>query len=296
MDCRGFDDRLDALLDGGLAAGERATFEAHAAGCPRCGKLLSLLSAELDVDQVEAPEGLAETVLERTSGAPCARAQELACDLADGVLDPADAELARLHLDRCPECGPIARALARLREDLPGLAEAAPGEGFVESVLARTSRSWPRRMERWRERVAYGFNRLLTRPRFAAEGAYLGSLVLTALVAVPGSPFRGLPARALAATRVPITAQASALAEPVAELKARAGELGGLARESFEKRLAGPVQTVEKQADGAVGAIRALGSRLGHLVANASPDGDTSGTETTTPSREEAKEEKEKKP
>jgi hypothetical protein len=171
MDCRGFDDRLDALLDGGLAAGERATIEAHAAGCPRCGKLLSLLSAELYVDEVEAPEGLAETVLERTSGAPCARAQELACDLADGVLDPSDAELARLHLGRCPDCGPIARALARLREDLPGLAEAAPGKGFVEGVLARTSRSWPRRMERWRARVAYGFRRLLARPRFAAEGA-----------------------------------------------------------------------------------------------------------------------------
>jgi hypothetical protein len=180
-----------------------------------------------------------------------------------------------------------------LREDLPGLADAAPGEGFVEGVLARTSRSWPRRMERWRESVASGFRRVLARPRFAAEGAYFGSLVLTALVAVPGSPFRGLPARALAATRVPITAPAAALAEPVAELKARAGELGGLARESFEKRLAGPVETVAKQADQAVGAIRALGSQLGRLVADTSPDGDTSKTETTTPSREE---EKEKKP
>ncbi len=292
MDCREFDERLDALLEGGLVASEREALAAHAAGCPRCGRLLALLSSELDVAPVEAPEGLAEGVLARTTGAPCARAQELACDLADGALEPSEAEIARLHLDHCPECGPVARALARLREDLPALAEATPGAGFLEGVLARTSRSWPRRMGRWHDRTAAAWRRILVRPRFAAEGAYLGSLVLTVLVAVPGSPLHRLPQRALVVARAPIVAPASALEEPVAELRTRAAALELRARESLGRRLAAPVERLKRRTDEAAGAFRALGSQLAALLSDAGRDGGTSTTQTTTRSDKEGKEKK----
>jgi hypothetical protein len=55
-------------------------------------------------------------------------------------------------------------------------------------VLARTTQApWPR--------LWASFRRLLLRPTFALEGAYLGSVVLVALVGLPRSPLRDVPRR-----------------------------------------------------------------------------------------------------
>jgi hypothetical protein len=131
------------------------------------------------------------------------------CDHVDGALPAVDDELLRLHLDACPECAGLARALLRLQADLPMLAERLPDDRFLADVLARTTlRGWaaPRRAAR----LAEGWRRLVQRPRFAFEGAYLGSIFLLMLFGIPASPLAGVPQRALDLARV----------NPVAELRA----------------------------------------------------------------------------
>jgi len=228
VDCRTYEDLLDALLEGRLSESERQALDAHAAGCPRCGELLSLATMELGDVEEPAPEGLAEAVLARTSGSPCGRARELLCDLVDETLQEADAELVGIHLGGCAECRSTAAALARLRTDLPLLAEVRPGERFVEGVLARTSRGW-----RWR--LEGRLRLLLARPRLAAEGAYLGSLVFMVLVAMPGAPLRGLPGSALQATRSELAERVVSSAKPVADLRTRASALEESAREKLDE-------------------------------------------------------------
>ena len=92
------------------------------------------------------PEDLVDSVLRRTSGPPCTRACELLCDLVDAALEEPDAELVRMHLLACEECGSTARALGGLRHDLPAMQGIEPDRAFVDDVLARTSRSLRRRL------------------------------------------------------------------------------------------------------------------------------------------------------
>jgi len=132
-------------------------------------------------------DDLVASILRATSGSPCRAAEERLPDLVDGALDPVDAELVRGHLVGCVPCAALERALLAVADALPAMAEVDPGRAFTESVLARTSRA-PRR--RW----AKAFQALLLRPRFALEGAYLGSLVLVGVMALPGA--RALPAQA----------------------------------------------------------------------------------------------------
>ncbi len=271
MDCRSYENLLDALLDGRLEAAEREALDAHAAACPRCRELLSLVSAEIDPADVNAPEGLAEAVLERTSGSRCVRARDLLSDLVDGTLGEPDAELVRIHLDGCRECGSTATALARLREDLPLLAEIRPGERFVEDVLSRTSRGWRRRMAGWRASFDERFRRILARPRFAAEGAYLGSILLTVLVAAPGSPLRGLPGRALQATRIGLVERIAVPAAPVAALGARVLALDAGAR---------------REVDEASETLRRLRDRVDRFIEKLRGDEPRAKNDSTTPTPE----------
>jgi anti-sigma factor RsiW len=266
MDCREFDERLDALLDGKLPVEERQALTSHAAGCARCRELASLLSLDIAEPPAQAPEGLAEAILARTTGSPCGRARDLMCDLVDGRLDEPDAEIVKVHLEHCRECASHARALARLREQLPSLAEVSPGERFLEGVLARTSRGWRKRMAGWRIETAERWRRILARPRLAAEGAYLGSLLVTALVMVPGSPLRGLPDRVLAATRGDLVARAVASDGPMADVRARATALHARAREAATRRLAGPLAEAEREAGAVAAELRELQDRAVHLI------------------------------
>jgi anti-sigma factor RsiW len=264
VDCRTYEDLLDALLDGRLSESERKALEAHAAGCPRCSEMLSLVTMELGDVEVPAPEGLAEAVLQRTSGSPCGRARELLCDLVDRTLQEADAELVRIHLDGCAECRSTAAALARLREDLPLLAEIRPGERFVEGVLSRTSRGWRWRLE---ERLRL----LLARPRLAAEGAYLGSFFFMVLVAVPGAPLRGLPGGALQATRSELTERVVASAKPIADLGPRVAALESSAREKLNE---------------GSDALRELRDRADRFIESLRGEEDRTNDEPTIPARE----------
>lgn len=132
---------------------------------------------------MEPRDDLVASILRATSGRPCGAAEERLPDLVDNALDPLDAELVRGHLEGCTACTALARVLAETRSALPELAEVDPGRAFTERVLERTSRA-PR--SRW----AAMFEGLWLRPRFALEGAYLGSLVLAGILALPGVPAR----------------------------------------------------------------------------------------------------------
>jgi predicted anti-sigma-YlaC factor YlaD len=179
MNCESFLDYAAGFLDGSLASADREAVSCHLAECADCRALLSALEATND-------PGLADAILARTSGTACESAGSRLCDRVDGHLDPFDAELVDAHLYHCHECGALARVLRALHDDLPGLASIDPGPGFVDAVVARTSRR-PRRVApatRWASVVS----RLLDRPRIALEGAFVAAVVVgLPLAATPGS-------------------------------------------------------------------------------------------------------------
>lgn len=137
-------------------------------------------------------DDLVASILRATSGSPCRAAEERLPALVDGVLDSVDEELVRGHLAGCTACTALERVLVEMRGALPWMAEVDPGRAFTERVLERTSRAPRKAARRW----ASMFEGLWLRPRFALEGAYLGALVLMAILAIPGLPLRALPARA----------------------------------------------------------------------------------------------------
>jgi len=196
MICDSFLERVDALLDGGLAGPEREETLGHLALCPDCRGLFAALVA---VGHTSEDPGLADAILARTSGAACDSTRSQLCARVDGELDAFDADLVDRHLGRCAECASLARALERVREDLPTLAAIDPGPRFVDEVLARTSLR-PRRMPLG-ARLATVLSRLLDRPRVAWEGAFVATLVLFAPGLPPRSPLGDLPRQALGQLR-----------------------------------------------------------------------------------------------
>ena len=215
MDCRGFLDRLEDFLEGKLTGAERRAAERHLGGCPSCREFEGLTHPELPLG--EPPGNLAGSIFELTSGSPCTRAEGLLCDHVDGRTQPVDAELMRLHLDRCADCAALTRVLARMSEELPSLAEIAPDPAFVNDVLRATLPAhtrWTRRLVRWSE----AWRQVLQRPRIAWEGAYLGTFVLAVIFWVPGSPLAAVPQKALELAR---TNPAEELKVPVAEIETR---------------------------------------------------------------------------
>jgi anti-sigma factor RsiW len=88
MNCQELSDSLTDLLDGALAPPEEAAASAHLAACAACAALHARMSSVVamlaELAEVEAPEGLAERVLERVpraapriGGPPARRPWEL---------------------------------------------------------------------------------------------------------------------------------------------------------------------------------------------------------------------------
>jgi predicted anti-sigma-YlaC factor YlaD len=220
VDCRGFHDRLADWLEGRLEATERDALERHVEGCAPCRDIAERFGeppADLDTATPGRPDDLTHAILEQTSGRPCSHAEEGLGDWVDGSLAGTDAELMRMHLDGCVECSALASSMARLSRELPALAELEPDARFVPDVMASTMRR-PRRVARALEAMRESWTRMLQRPRFALEGAYVASIVIVLMFGLPGSPLSGLPQKALdMVSRNPVTP----LKEPVAELEAR---------------------------------------------------------------------------
>ena len=196
MDCTQFSDRLDALLDGTLAAGEQTPAEAHVAACSRCRALYMLMRGDLE-SPVETPDGLTESILARTSGRACPGAQTMLGDYADGTLGELDRELVDAHLQQCRECAALARVITHLGEDLPVFAELRPDATLVDDVLART-RPHPAQWAALWDRVQRAGRQLFERPRVAWEAGYVAAMVAWLVFGAAWSPLRAAPVQALA--------------------------------------------------------------------------------------------------
>jgi anti-sigma factor RsiW len=270
VDCRGFEDRLDALLDGSASRDERREADEHLASCPRCRELESLVRGGPGLSDSTAPADLTSGVLARTGASPCRRSHDLLAEHVDGGLDPVDDELMRLHLERCEPCSALARAAARLGDDLPTLAEEDPDPRFVADVLAATSRR-PRRELGLAARLMAAWERVVLRPRFALEGAYVGAMVILLLFGAPFSPLRDVPSRALEAVRA--DSGSPTLPPGVVEFGAQVRGRGERAweatrrtiRGSYDGISAGIGERVEK-AGGVARNLRREGTEIGKAV------------------------------
>ena len=224
MECTQFSHRLDALLDGTLPAGEQTRAEAHAATCPQCGELYALMRVDLETPSVKTPGGLTESILVRTSGRVCLRAQTLLGDHVDGTLGGLDRELVDAHLQRCRECAALASVLSRLDEDLPVFAELRPDAALVDDVLSRT-RPRPARWSAMWDRVQGAGQRLFERPRIAWETGYVAAVVVWLVFGAAWSPLRATPVQALALIQQGAIDTQSAGASTMAAIKRRVAAL-----------------------------------------------------------------------
>lgn len=212
--CQTIQQRLQELLDGSLPTDERRSVQAHVDACASCRELAALMRMDLPAD--ETSPDLTAAVLERTSGSPCIRAQEILCDYVDEILGAVDGELLTLHLERCGECAATATALTALAQDLPSMAALTPDAGFLGEVLAATSsrrRPWADLGTRW----ARGWAELLARPRFAWEAGYIGAMSLWLFFSTVGAP--------LLASRPPLPSR-DATVQLVESVQGRVSELG----------------------------------------------------------------------
>ncbi|UCE02814.1 MAG: zf-HC2 domain-containing protein [Candidatus Latescibacterota bacterium] len=201
MDCRAFEERLDALVASQLSHDELRAAETHASSCRRCRELLEVVLGERDVLDATTREHLLASLLERTAGSACGRAREQLCAWVDGELQSTDAELVALHVDHCTGCAQLASALVALSTDLVALAEVEPDAKFVSDVLSETRALLARRVP-LSARIRATWEQLLHRPRLAWEFATAGCFMLTLLCGLPFSPLRSMPQQALAVIQV----------------------------------------------------------------------------------------------
>ncbi len=133
-----------------------------------------------------APPDLTNAILARTSGSPCARLREQACDYVDGGLAAGSRALVEGHLAHCPDCAALVAALREAGTVLPALGGADPGPWFTAQVLRATVTA----------PVPSGFwARLMHRPRIALETAFLGTAACFVGVALPqAESLRSVPA------------------------------------------------------------------------------------------------------
>lgn len=173
----------------------------HATACDPCRQWYATFAegAELWRAETGVAVAVAIPVIAATSGAPCDRARGLLASIRDAALDPTDTDLLSAHTARCAECRTFAATLASLAEALPTLAEWDPGPGFAASVLARTSRRPAD--QTWGDRWRAAWPRLVQRPRFAWEAAYVVTLCWLVVLGHPITALDWTTARVSAVAR-----------------------------------------------------------------------------------------------
>ena len=187
MNCREFEDRIDMLATGTGAGAETQALSRHAAVCGRCRRLLMAVRGLTEPLAPSLQNQLIRAVMDRTTGPACAGAQELLCDWLDHRADADSNELIALHLRHCPACSNLAATLIELGEVLPEWASIEPGPDFTAGVLRATVCVHPRRHSRRSAAPALAacWNRIILRPRFVWEAAYVGTLAVFLLLGNP---------------------------------------------------------------------------------------------------------------
>lgn len=159
-------------------------------------------------DKRRRQEDFIRNVLDRTSGSPCLRAEDLLPGLVEHRLEDLGRQLVQAHLEHCPGCRAVALALGWLGDLLPGLATIDPGDAFTARVMARTSGALNPAEKAVRagatigpaglmDRVGRWWEKQILKPQFALQFAYVATVILVLLTALPVSPLRGTPEKAL---------------------------------------------------------------------------------------------------
>ncbi len=204
---------------------ERQRAEDHLRICPSCRELARVVCSDIDVPPLPPPKDLMRSILERTSGPACGRAREHLCDFVDGTLAPGYAEILSLHLADCGECSALAESLSELRETLPQLGEIDPGMNFTYSVIRATSgRQQEPHMSPWL-RIQQWWLRLIQRPRFSWEAAYLGTILLVCVLGNPLNTFDALSLRVAKVWKSETAVSLSSVALPGSILSSETGLL-----------------------------------------------------------------------
>lgn len=142
---------------------------------------------------------LVKRVLSQTSGSACTKAQGFLPELVSGKLEGMDADLVKSHVQHCRVCQGLVRTLGWLDGTLPGMAQLDPGPGFTRAVLQATSRAAdekPAAVEGLMTRLRSWWQGQLLRPGFTAELAYVATVVVVLLTAIPGAPLESAPRKA----------------------------------------------------------------------------------------------------
>lgn len=194
MDCRRFEDRMDAYEAGTLSSEEQAAAEKHIRECSACRSLREIVSGKADPLVPESRDDLTRAILGRTSGTACAGVEPLLCEWIDRNLGETEQEMLQLHVAHCVNCGALAATLTELATVLPEMAALDPGPRFTVDVLAATRplRSSTRTARR-RDHVWEWWSRLIRRPRFAWEAAYVGTLIVLLALGNPAVLLESLP-------------------------------------------------------------------------------------------------------
>jgi len=222
MKCTTFEEYLFERPE--IDASVKRRMDEHAADCSRCRELALLVTGDerdsagevpaREAQAVAPPIDLIDGVLARTSGGSCERVGWLLSERIDIAAGDGATEndLLLMHLGTCPECAALGRALERLGQELPGLAELQPDAAFVADVMAATvgavqpvatvNAAWPQPAIRvpqplaawWAAVAAFG-ERLANRPRLAFEGAFVATVMLFLIAGLPSTSMAELPAR-----------------------------------------------------------------------------------------------------
>ncbi len=276
MDCSGFENRLEKFQKGLLTPVERRDAEKHLQTCPSCRVLASVACGDFPIPPLPLPHDLTRSILERTSGPACGRAREHLCDFVDGILESSYAEILSQHLAGCAACSELAETLVELKATLPQLSELDPGVGFTFRVLGATSRRpVESRESRWLHIQQWWF-RLIQRPRFSWEAAYLGTILLVCVLGNPLASFQELSVRAAAAFKssaplsLPSIALPGSLVHSESGILKRAKEFAGALADrqdavarSAESALGQVVQSLQATFEADFKSLRSLPSRTG---------------------------------
>lgn len=127
----------------------------------------------------EAREHFVNATLAALQLDPCAHAEAQAGVFLADALPATAKQLMAAHLATCGSCAGLFAVLARLDRQLPALAHRPAPAGFALRVVAATS-------DKVRRRDAVSLlQKLLQRPRFAAEAAYCGALAWSLVLGLP---------------------------------------------------------------------------------------------------------------